>query len=147
MTRINCAIPVKFLTDEHLLAEHRELERMPWYHEMSLKSGSISKVPSKFTLGKGHVLFFVNKMGFVLNRYKEVHLECLRRNFSVIDRSYKWDNIDKKYMNDYSPTKDDYNLLVERLSERIKDSKKVNFRYFGNNINKNEAIKLLKWKI
>ena len=38
-------------------------------------------------------------------------------------------------------------IIVERLSERIKDSKKVNFRYFGNNINKNEAIKLLKWKI
>ena len=47
-------------------------------------------------------------------------------------------------MNDYTPTKDDYDLLVERLSERIKDSKKVNFRYFGNLIDKDKAISFLK---
>lgn len=29
MTRINSAINVKNLTDEHLLAEHREIKRLP----------------------------------------------------------------------------------------------------------------------
>ena len=31
MTRINSGIPVKSLTDEHLLAEHREIKRLPYY--------------------------------------------------------------------------------------------------------------------
>ena len=29
MTRINCGVAVEQLTDEHLLAEHRELKRLP----------------------------------------------------------------------------------------------------------------------
>ena len=50
MTRINSAIPVKCLTDEHLLAEHREIKRLPYNLQKSIKSGSIKRIPNKFTL-------------------------------------------------------------------------------------------------
>ena len=33
MTRINSAISVRRLTDEHLLAEHREIKRVPAYRD------------------------------------------------------------------------------------------------------------------
>lgn len=56
MTRINSAIPVKNLTDEHLLAEHREIKRLPYFLSKAIQSGSINNIPEKFTLGKGHVL-------------------------------------------------------------------------------------------
>ena len=45
MTRINSAIPVKCLTDEHLLAEHREIKRLPYCLRKAIVSGSIDKIP------------------------------------------------------------------------------------------------------
>lgn len=79
MTRINCAIPVEYLTDEHLLAEHREIARLPWNVSEAIKSGSIkTKVPSKFTLNSGHVLFFVNKNKFTLNSIKRLEKSVKR---------------------------------------------------------------------
>lgn len=61
MTRINLGVPVRNLTDEHLLAEHREIKRIPNAYLVALRSGSIDKVPKKFCLGRGHVLFFIDK--------------------------------------------------------------------------------------
>ena len=29
--RINCGIPVENLTDEHLMAEHREIKMLPYF--------------------------------------------------------------------------------------------------------------------
>ena len=49
MTRINSAIHVKCLTDEHLLAEHREIKRLPYCLRKAIVSGSIYKIPVKFT--------------------------------------------------------------------------------------------------
>lgn len=48
MTRVNCAIPVKDLTDEHLIAEHCELEMLPYFHKASLRSGGIKKIPKNY---------------------------------------------------------------------------------------------------
>ncbi len=62
MTRINIGVNVKCLTDEHLLAEHREIKRLPYCLDKAIKLGSINKIPDKFTLGKGHALFFLDKM-------------------------------------------------------------------------------------
>ena len=83
MTRINAGIPVKLLCDEHLLAEHREIKRIP-------NSKLNGNPPLKFTLGKGHVTFFKNKSKYTLNRYLEIHNECILRGFSVTDYSSAW---------------------------------------------------------
>ena len=50
MTRINSAISVNRLTDEHLLAEHREIKRMPYCLRKAIDSGSINKIPERFML-------------------------------------------------------------------------------------------------
>lgn len=55
MTRINSAIPVKNLTDEHLLAEHREIKRLPYQWCKSFHNGYLSFAPEKFTLGWDYV--------------------------------------------------------------------------------------------
>ena len=75
MTRINCAIPVRCLTNEHLLAEHREIKRLPKCLEKSIISGSIKDIPKEFCLGTGHILFFLDKMTFIKERYKEIYNE------------------------------------------------------------------------
>ena len=47
MTRINSVIPVRNLTDEHLLAEHREIKRLPYCLHKSVSCGSIRNIPKE----------------------------------------------------------------------------------------------------
>ena len=145
MTRINSAIPVQLLSDEHLLAEHREIKRLPACVKKSKKSGSINNIPEKFVLGKGHVLFFLDKQKFIYNRYKEIYSELLWRGFNIEDYSKNWDDLkDTELWNDYVPTTEERELLVERITMRIIESKKVCFYYFRREISKEYAIELIK---
>lgn len=93
MTRINSAISVRCLTDEHLLAEHREIKRLPDCFVKSYISGALKRIPNKFCLGTGHVTFFLNKAQFTLDRYKQIHEECIRRGFNVPDYSENWKQV------------------------------------------------------
>ena len=143
MTRINSAINVKYLTDEHLLAEHREIKRMPYFLFRSVKSGSVSKTPLMFTLGKGHVLFFLDKQKFLLERYKDIHDECIRRGFSVEDYSENWNSIENSYFNDYTPTVIEKEAIIDRISQRIMDSPKKVWHYNGKKMSKEQAVGML----
>ena len=148
MTRINSAIPVRLLSDEHLLAEHREIKRLPACVCKSKKSGSINTIPEKFVLGKGHVLFFLDKQKFIYNRYKEIYSELLRRSFKIEDYSKNWDDLkETELWNDYVPTIEERELLVDRITKRISESKKTCFHYIRREISKEEAIKLIKRSI
>ena len=55
MTRIN-TIPPQELCDKHLMAEIREITRIP----NTIKTGKaiIANIPDTFRLGSGHVKFF-----------------------------------------------------------------------------------------
>ena len=79
MTRINCGIPPKELSRLHLLAEHREIKRIP--NVIKKKNGiiDIKKIPKEFCLGTGHVTFFYNKLKYLHNRYIDIHKECVTR--------------------------------------------------------------------
>lgn len=143
MTRINSAIAMQCLTDEHLLAEHREIKRMPYCLRQSIQSGSIRKVPNTFTLGKGHITFFLDKMKFIYNRYIEIHRAVLSRGFDVQSYASNWDGIQKEYWNDYTPTQQEYELLTERIRQRIMESNKQTWHYFGRPLTKLQAVELL----
>jgi len=144
MTRINSAIHVRCLTDEHLLAEHREIKRLPYCLQKAIKSGSINNIPEKFVLGRGHVTFFLDKMEFARQRYRAIHTECHLRHFWVEDYE---DNfvygVPDEYQNDYQPTDEERRLLVERITERIMNSPKKMWHYNGDPISKERAIRLL----
>ena len=62
MTRINLVDPSE-LCDQHLLAEHRELTRIP----NAVARGRFSLVgqPADYKLGEGHVRFFFDKLSRV----------------------------------------------------------------------------------
>ena len=76
MTRINVGIPVVELTRQHLIAEHREIKRVP----NAIKNGrySLHNQPNTFTLGKGHVKFFYTRLLYLQNRYEDLYDECKR---------------------------------------------------------------------
>lgn len=146
MTRINSAIPVKLLTDEHLLAEHREIKRLPYNLQHAIKSGSINKIPKDFCLGKGHVLFFLDKMRFVYNRYINIHGELINRGYSVMLFSDNFNSVPPEYFNDYIITDKERLLLIDRIKERILNSPKKSWHYYKREINKEEATELLEKK-
>lgn len=140
MTRINSAINPFFLTDEHLLAEHREIKRIcDNYYKRKLKN-KFDDIPNKFTLGTGHVLFFIDKPTFTLARYKALHNECKERGFNTEDFSSNW-NIYNNQFKDviYIPTIEDENILKERIKNRIHDTPKQYWHYYGAAITKENA--------
>ena len=146
MTRINSAIPVKCLTDEHLLAEHREIKRLPYCLKRACETGSIKRIPENFVLGSGHITFFLDKMKFVFERYQKIHKECISRGFDVIDYSDNWSDYkeDKRYWNDYRPSEKEKKMLIERISERIENSKKNSWHFNKEKISKDRAIEMIK---
>lgn len=147
MTRINSAISVRCLTDEHLLAEHREIKRLPDCFVKSYISGALKRIPNKFCLGTGHVTFFLDKFAFTYTRYKAIHTECLRRGFQVTDYSDLWRAVEPtSQWKSYEPTKEELELLIQRITERIQGSSKTFFHYDGKAITKGEAIEILNCK-
>jgi hypothetical protein len=117
MTRINVGVDVKSLTNKHLLAEAREIKRIP--NMVSKGRCNLKNIPDKFTLGKGHVSFFYDKLKYLRNRYDDLYKECKFRGFNVQDYSESWNNVPTELMNDYIPTTEDIQIVEERIAERL----------------------------
>lgn len=120
MTRINCGIPPAELSDKHLIAEHREIKRVP----NVIKKGkfNLNGQPKEFTLGTGHVKFFYTRLLYLKKRYEELYKECVNRNFNVTYFGDAWDDIPSDFMNDYTPTAKDIKIIKERIKERTNGS-------------------------
>lgn len=144
MTRINSAINVRYLTDEHLLAEHREIKRLPFCLHEAIRTGSIKRIPERFVLGKGHVTFFLDKMLFARRRYREIYVECHLRHFWVenYEENFVY-GVPEEYQGVYIPTDEERALLVQQITERIMNSTKKTWHYYGEPISKEAAVRLL----
>ena len=115
MTRINVIHP-SLLVDKHLLAEHRELTRIP-NTIVSGKAVLDGVYPNQYILGKGHVKFFYNKLKWLHRRYDALHSECQTRGFNV---SYKWPaNVPSHLYNDYQVKPNDVKINIERVLLRL----------------------------
>lgn len=117
MTRINCGIPPIELSKPHLIAEHREIKRVP--NCVAKGRYNLKGQPKEFKLGTGHVSFFYSRLGYLKKRYEELYIECKRRGFNVQYYGGAWDNIPPELMNDYEPTLDDIAIIRERINERL----------------------------
>ena len=118
MTRIN-VVPVEELCDQHLLAEHRELTRIP----NGILSGKLKTYypdqPKEYTLGPGHVKFFVNKLDWLLVRYIRLDQECKIRGFKVVFKFPKEIFKDEWLFNWYIVTEKDRAINRARIQERM----------------------------
>ncbi len=117
MTRINVGIPPIELTNKHLIAEHRELKRIP--NVVAKGRCNLNNIPTQFTLGKGHVSFFYDKLGYLKDRYVGLYNECLNRGFNVQSYLVSWDGVPQELMNGYIPTIKDIEIIRERIAERL----------------------------
>lgn len=153
MTRINSSTNPKYLTDQHLLAELRELPRIFTAVSKRINKGqSFNDIPEKFTLGTGHMKFFYNKIQFLLNRHKSLRYEYRFRfnkqyNFDDSRFTFNYFNSklgigDRVWFN-YMPTNEEHQLLVDRITTRIIESKQIP-RYYGKPITKEQAVNMIK---
>lgn len=119
MTRINSAIAPAILCDQHLLAEYRELPRVSTYaHKYAPHPRpQRSPIPKEFCLGSGHVLFFIDKGGFLYQRYDSIVQELLSRGFELSFTEYRLHPTG--FNKNHSPTEAERLLLEERISLRM----------------------------
>ena len=121
MTRINVGVPPMELCDKHLMAEAREIKRIP--NCVAKGKYDLKGQPKEFTLGTGHVKFFYSRLGYLKNRYEELYSECVKRGFNVTYYGDAWNDVPKHLMYDYIPTDRDIKIIKERISERLKTMK------------------------
>ena len=117
MTRINVGIPPAELVNQHLIAEHREIKRIP--NCIAKGKYNMEGIPDKFKLGTGHVKFFYNKLLYLKNRYIKLYEECIRRGFNVQNYINAWDNVPQELMNDYKVKAEDIRTIRKRINEKL----------------------------
>ena len=117
MTRINVGIPPAELIDKHLIAEHREIKRIP--NLVSKGKFNMDGQPSDFKLGTGHVKFFYDKLAYLHRRYVKLYKECKARGFNVQYYGEAWDNVPMDLYNDWEPTLLDIAIVKERIREKL----------------------------
>jgi hypothetical protein len=126
MTRINI-YPVSELSNQHLLAEHRELKRIP--NQILCGRFNLNNQPKSYCMRQGHVKFFYDKLKFLHLRYIELYNECTRRGFNVtnFEKSFLYIlvfesyDVQKRLYNDYTPLFDDYITSQERINQKLAD--------------------------
>lgn len=144
MTRINGNIPPAHLVDSHLLAEYREIIRIPNVvnaTDPNIVLERIKKAPKSFVLGQGHVTFFYDKILFLHNRFLSILEELKLRGFTTTIDDTPFKNTNPLFYNDadlgYSNP-----IVCERICERILDMKKVKVQ--KSDVDKESYIAFLK---
>jgi deoxyribonuclease (pyrimidine dimer) len=122
--RVNLINP-DLLCDQHLMAEYRESFMLPGSMRLWLKKQSVSdirkKIPAKFPLGGGHILFFADKGKYMSDRYQILIAELNARGYKLNgDRqAYPLEVHPIEFQNDYIPDDDAYDLIHDRIRSRI----------------------------
>jgi len=133
MTRINIIDP-KLLMDQHLIAEYREIRLLTQNLRRSFKSKrgiSKDRIPKKFTLNAGHILFFFSDKGlYIYNRYKKLQEEMKNRGFNPQHETIDITVWPDGFYNDWQPTQVDIDVIMERINQKIQ-MKPQWYRYRG----------------
>jgi len=128
MTRINANIKPAHLIDQHLIAEYREIVRIPNYvcnNVVKARSG-VERAPKHFKLNTGHVLFFYDKLKFLHNRFLAIKDEMNHRHIENNMNDEMFSNIPDEFYNNIG--QDDLiagnNEVTDRILLRISTMKK-----------------------
>ena len=131
MTRINVVSPSE-LHNKHLLGELHEITRVfglvrkaqdRKINKYNFKENI--KQPQAYTMGIGHVLYFYNKLDFIMNRYYSLCNEALTRGYKVnpIKKQSLIEGINSWWFGDYIPTQEAIEINRHRKNERLGEMK------------------------
>lgn len=119
--RINVINP-KFLTDQHLVAEYREMKMITYYYVKSsqTKTGiEKDKIGERYTLNKGHAYMWYNKFGFIEKRFQDICAEMRDRDFRCDYDVLNYEGIPKSAFGNFIPTKEDVRINLDRVLIRL----------------------------
>jgi deoxyribonuclease (pyrimidine dimer) len=127
MVRVNLLEP-RSLSDQHLIAEYDEILMLLGYVKKypMIKPGDI---PERYTLGKGHIKFFKDKLLYLKHRHELLKKEMRRRGFRP-EKTINTDEFPKSLVNNWSPTDADKRIIRARIIEKLR-KKPDYYRYFG----------------
>src|SRR5690606_37454777 len=120
MTRINC-VPVQELSRQHLIAEYRELPRVFNLARRAAERKTAAHPPQVYTLGKGHLLFFYTRLGYLARRHAELVQEMQRRGYKPAFTNSLQEahaDIPAHLWGDWTPTEEALRLNRQRILER-----------------------------
>jgi hypothetical protein len=119
MTRINL-VPPSELTPKHLVAEYRELPRVFALSKKYYDKKEAKPLPSKYTMGAGHVKFFYDKLSFLQERQRSLVNEMRSRGYNPkYDAEKLPDGCCVESMNGYKPSEIDIKISRSRIKERL----------------------------
>ncbi len=119
MARVNSGVSPALLSDQHLVAESVEITMI--VGSLRLNKYEIKgNVPDKYTLGKGHINFFKDKLVYLQKRLREVNDEMIRRGFKP-GTKLDLDEFPDKYKNDWTPNLEDTMQLRLRITDRLQN--------------------------
>jgi hypothetical protein len=141
MVRVNLLNP-KLLLDQHLLAEWNEIQMLLGYIQKYPNLDGTE--PTTYTLGKGHMKFFKNKLYYLFTRLFFLRNEIYLRNYKtkkLIDvmNTYKLPTLS---FNNYIPTEKDYDIIKERIYSRFL-LKPQWYKYYGKSISVDKYKEML----
>lgn len=127
MTRIN-VVPPSELCDQHLIAEWRELTRIPNGIAFGKFVIDLTVIPKQYTVrtsdnpvgGRGHMKFFFDKLEYLYTRYEALRAELNQRG---MPQKSMWPvGFDFKALglwNDYDPPSEALALNRKRIAEML----------------------------
>ncbi len=141
--RCNIGINPKYLTDQHLVAEYRELPMV--FGSLRLNNFQIkSEIPSVFTLGTGHMNFFKNKFKYLKRRWDSLVEEMKNRGFQTNMKFPDFEFLEEKFKQDWVPNEMDFKIIHDRILQKLNmkpdwyriNGKKIDSNFFDtyNNI-------------
>lgn len=141
MTRINANIDPKNLIDQHLLAEYREMVRIPnaVNKDYAKAISAIETAPKSFKLGTGHVVFHYDKLKYLHKRFKAIKAELTKRNIQNNMEDDMFHNLPQDLYNDVDLTYANP-IVMERIVERISGMSRVT--YYGKKITLDDYQKM-----
>jgi deoxyribonuclease (pyrimidine dimer) len=122
MTRVN-VVPVEELTRQHLQGEYKEITRiftLAKKAQFDYLKGKY-QVPQEYTLGTGHMKFFVPRLKYIADRYLELVQELQSRGYSPnpIAVADLMQGIDNRLYSGYIPTAEALSINRERILIRL----------------------------
>lgn len=97
-------------------------------------------MPSEYKLGKGHITFFKNKIVYLQKRHELIKKEMIVRGFKP-KKKISILKLSKSLLNDWSPRKEDYIIIKQRIAERILQKPQW-YRYYGKHYPKEFFVEL-----
>ncbi len=125
MVRVNLIDP-KRLADQHLIAEYNEMLMLVSFIK---KYPALHNIPGQYCLGRGHMLFFKDKVGYLKMRHDALKREMRKRGFQA-KKSIDLSAFDKKNKGFWTPNMEDIALISHRITAKLRLKPKY-YRYYG----------------